>query len=281
MTIRPYPFQVGDISCLILLDGVSLLGAEGILKRFPDAAESDYRRAYQEAGFSLDEARSWLNILLVKMGGKTVLIDAGQGGRPRGGQLPEGLKMAGIDPAEVSLVVITHAHVDHVWGLVSADNTPVFPNARYVLSETEMSSWRKHIESSAGEQAPLVELLEDRGFELIPMDAPILPGLSAVPLPGHTPGQIGIALESRGQSLRHMADLLHSPMQFAHPEWSPTFDTDNHLSVISRRTALAQAAESDVLTMFYHLNFPGLGRVKRAAHGFIWEPLNPTPGLIK
>ncbi|CAG0974088.1 putative quorum-quenching lactonase YtnP [Anaerolineae bacterium] len=277
MTVQPYSFQVGDVPCLIVLDGASMLGAEGILKRFPDATEADYRQAYQEAGFSLDEAQSCFNILLLRIAGETVLVDAGQGGRPRGGQLPEGLKMAGIDPAEVSLVVLTHAHVDHVWGLVSADNVPVFPNARYVLSEMEMVSWKKRIESSSGDQAPLVELLEDRGFELIPMDAPILPGLSAVSLPGHTPGQIGIVLESRGQSLRHMADLLHSPMQFAHPEWSPTFDVDTRLSVASRRAALAQAAESGVLTMFYHLPFPGLGRVKRVAQGFLWEPLHPAP----
>lgn len=277
MIVQSYPFQVGGISCLIVLDGVSALGVEGILKRFPESTEAAYRKAYQAVGLSLDEAKSYFNILLARISGETVLVDAGQGGRPRGGQLPEGLRIAGIDPAEVSLVVITHAHVDHVWGLVSPDNTPVFPNARYVLSEVELSFWKKRIESSAGDQAPLVSLLESQGLELIPMDAPILPGLSAVPLPGHTPGQIGIVIESEGQSLWHMADLLHSPMQFAHPEWSPTFDADAHLAAISRRAALSQAAERGALTLFYHLSYPGLGRVKRAAQGFLWEPLAPSP----
>ena len=105
------------------------------------------------------------------------------------------------------------------------------------------------------------------------MDEQIIPGMTAVPIPGHTPGQIAVLVESDQEQLMHMADLLHSPMQFAHPEWSASFDADTTLSVPTRRAALGRAADEHMLTLFYHLTFPGLGRVKQAATGFTWDRL--------
>jgi glyoxylase-like metal-dependent hydrolase (beta-lactamase superfamily II) len=113
-----------------------------------------------------------------------------------------------------------------------------------------------------------------RGLRVITMDETILPGLTAVPIPGHTPGQIGLLFESDGQKLLHLVDLLHSPMQFAHPEWSAVFDADTRVSVPTRRHALGRAADDHLLTFFYHLDFPGLGRVQRAGQGFTWQPLD-------
>jgi glyoxylase-like metal-dependent hydrolase (beta-lactamase superfamily II) len=98
-------------------------------------------------------------------------------------------------------------------------------------------------------------------------------GLTAVPIPGHTPGQIALLFESQSEKLLHMADLLHNPMQFAHPEWSPTFDVDIRCSVPTRRKVLDQAASENLLTLFYHLTFPGLGWVRQAETGFRWQPL--------
>lgn len=122
----------------------------------------------------------------------------------------------------------------------------------------------------------IITLLDSRGVQLIPMDAPILEGLRAVPLDGHTRGQIGLRLESGGETLLHMADVLHSPMQFAHPEWSASFDADTRVSVPTRRDALAWASDTQALTLFYHLTFPGLGRVTRAGDVFVWTPIVPT-----
>ncbi|NJL57321.1 MBL fold metallo-hydrolase [bacterium] len=119
----------------------------------------------------------------------------------------------------------------------------------------------------------MTAMMEERGLRLLAMDEAILPGLTALPTPGHTPGHIGLLFESAGERLLHLADLLHSPMQIVRPDWSAAFDADTSLSVPSREAALARAADTDALVMFYHLSFPGMGRVERHGTAFTWSPL--------
>jgi glyoxylase-like metal-dependent hydrolase (beta-lactamase superfamily II) len=119
MSANHYPFQVGNIECMALLDGVSPIERDRFLRRYPDAAEADYRQAFAEIGLTLADAISSLNVLLVRMGDETILVDAGEGGRPRGGQLLSSMQAAGVDPAAVTLVIITHTHGDHVQGLLT------------------------------------------------------------------------------------------------------------------------------------------------------------------
>ena len=273
MSAKSHSFKVGQIDCAVLLDGATELGREGMMRRFPEGSEADYRQAYADIGLSLDEADNSVNILMAKLGAETILVDAGEGGRPKGGHLLASMKLAGVEPEDVTLVVITHTHGDHVLGLLSNDDQPVFPNARYVISKEEMAFWRSRIDDGAADHRPIVKMMEDRGLRLINMDEQIIPGLTAIPIPGHTPGQIALLFESESEKLIHMADLLHSPMQFAHPEWSPRFDANTRISVPIRDEALSSAAAENLLLMFYHLTFPGLGRVKQAEKGFIWEPV--------
>lgn len=261
-----YQFNVGQIECVVMSDGGGVIGAERMMSRFPNGDETAYRQAYAALGLDFDQADSGLNILLAKIGGETVLIDAGQAGRPNGGELPHNMRAAGIAPESITLVVLTHSHVDHVQGLIADDHTAVFPNARYVISRAEHAFWQRNL----GEN-PVLPMLEERGLRLIDMDESIIPGVTAVPLPGHTPGQIGVLFESDRESLIHLADALHSPMQFAHPEWSPRFDADPTASVLTRRAVLARCADHHLLTMFYHLTFPGVGIVRRSESGFVWD----------
>lgn len=277
MHAKSYAFSIGDIACNVVLDGASLLGRERILKRYPDATEAEYRKAYADIGLSLDEADTSFNILVAQIGGETVLVDSGEGGKPYGGHLLDSLQRAGIAPEAITLVVLTHSHGDHVLGLLSDSGAPVFPNARYVLSSVELAFWQQRIAGGLAEQQPILDMMQAQGLRLIDMAEAILPGLTAVPLPGHTPGQIGLLLESAGERLLHLADALHTPMQFAHPEWSPTFDADTSVSVPTRRAALQRAASENLLTLFYHLTFPGLGRVKDTPAGFRWQPLTVPP----
>jgi glyoxylase-like metal-dependent hydrolase (beta-lactamase superfamily II) len=275
MEARSYAFRVGKIECAVLLDGASVMGRAGILKRFPGATEADYERAYADLGLSLDEADTSFNTLVAKVGSDIVLVDAGEGGRPKGGLLPESLRLAGIEPEAVTRVVITHADGDHVHGLLTPDERPTFPNATYVLSSRELAYWQGRINAGIVNHRPYLDLMRAQGLRLIEGDAEILPGVSAVDIGGHTPGHTAVLIESRGEKVIHLADLLHSPMQFAHPEWSASFDVDTSVSVPTRRAALGRAADEDMLAVFYHLTFPGLGRVRRAGTGFAWEPVKP------
>lgn len=274
MALDHHSFKVGAGEFTVLLDGVDSLSRERFLKRYPDATEPAYRRAFADIGLSFDEAISSLNVLCAEIGGEMILVDAGEAGKSRGGELLTSMGHAGISPDNITLIVLTHSHGDHVQGLLTEHGQPAFPNARYVISAEEMAFWQKRIESGkAADQRAIVTMMASRGLQLIEMDAQIVPGVAALPIPGHTPGQIALLFESEGEALIHMADLLHSPIQFAHPEWSAYFDADTDVSVPTRRAALGLAADEGALTAFYHLAFPGVGRIRRGERGFIWEPI--------
>ncbi|HLY26133.1 MAG TPA: MBL fold metallo-hydrolase [Aggregatilineales bacterium] len=272
MGARYYPFKVGNIACAVLLDGASPVSPERMVGRFPDIAEADMRRAYDEIKLSLDAADSSFNILMAKIGADVILVDSGEGGNPSGGLLTQSLALAGLAPDAVTMVVITHSDGDHVLGLLSDDGKAMFPKARYVISKEELAFWQRRMESGAADQRPILDMMRAQGLRLIDLDEQILPGFRAVPLTGHTPGHIGVRIESGNEKFMAMADVLHSPMQFGHPDWSPRFDVDRSLSVPTRRAALARAADQKLLTLFYHLTFPGLGRIQRDGDAFKWIP---------
>lgn len=274
MSAHVFNFSIGAIACTVLLDGAAPVDLDRFLRRFPEAGEAEYRQAFAEIGLSIEQADSSFNILLARTHDEIVLIDSGEGGKPAGGQLRDSLRAAGYTPDDITLVVITHAHGDHVLGLLDSNDAPLFPRARYVISQEELCFWEARIDDSAAEQRPIVEMMRARGLNMIDMDQPICAGLTAVPIPGHTPGQIAVLIESEGQRLIHLADLLHSPIQFGHPEWSARFDADTSRSVPTRRQALGRAADEQMLALFYHLRFPGLGRITRAERGFTWQPVS-------
>ena len=274
--MNTYRFMVGQIACTVLLDGASLLGVERVLRRFRDATEADYRRAYADIGLSLDAADTSLNILLARVGAHTVLVDTGEAGRPNGGLLPQSMREAGIAPDEVTLVVITHADGDHVQGALRDDGTPAFPNATFVISQPELAHWQRRIHAGNVDHGAVLGLMQRQGLRVIEPDEQIIPGMTAVPLPGHTPGHIGVLFASEGASLLVLSDLLHTPMQFAHAEWSSSFDLDTTRSVPTRRAALQRAADEGALALFYHLTFPGLGYVERAGTGFRFRRVPPA-----
>jgi len=93
MSAQSYTFRVGSVDCTVLLDGASVLGKDRIVRRYPDATEAEYRQAYADMGLSLDEADSSFNILVAKIGEETVLVDTGEGGRPKGGYLPASMRL--------------------------------------------------------------------------------------------------------------------------------------------------------------------------------------------
>jgi len=226
-------------------------------------------RAFTEIGETLENAENFFNILHLRGAGATVVVDTGQGGRPSGGLLPESMGAAGLSPDDVTLVVLTHTHGDHVLGLLTTAGEPMFPGATYVISSPELAFWRGRMND---DQQPILDMMEARGLRVIAPDEAILPWLRAIHIPGHTPGQMALEMTSGDASFVHMADLLHATVQFAHPGWSPKFDADTNLSVPTRREMLARAADENRQVMFYHLPFPGIGRVRRAGDTFAWEP---------
>ena len=216
-----------------------------------------------------------LNLLLIKSGGRRILADVGFGaGMPGMGGVLRGLERLGLSPSDIDIVFLTHFHGDHVAGLLDADGKLVYGNAQYVCSAAEWDEWDAKVADS--EQAAHQELARRMDairpkLRFADEGEAIAPGVSVVALPGHTLGHAGLLIESNGESLLHVVDLLHQPFQFAHSDWHFGFDSDAPLAVKTRQRVLSELAESGQLTLFYHLPFPGLGRVAVVDGDYVWR----------
>lgn len=268
-----YRTRIGEAEVTAISDGWFDLA----LDLFP-AADPVAVKAFQEAAFLPGgPLRTSLNTYAVNTGGKLVLIDAGAGGifGPTAGQLPRHLAAAGIDPAKVDLLVLTHMHPDHIGGVATADGKPLFPNAELVVHQAEWDYWHSDEAKAAvpDEVKPWFDGIRQAAslfatVRRIGDGAEVVPGLTAEALPGHTPGHTGYRLVSSGESLLVWGDVVHAPvLQFARPDWGIVFDVDRELAKKTRTDLLAKVAEERTLVAGMHLDFPGLGHVARGGEG--------------
>lgn len=180
------------------------------------------------------------------------------------------LTRAGFPPDTVDLVILTHLHADHVgWNTrhVAGEWIPTFPHARYVTSRTEREFWADYDMDDARQQMfyDSVIPIEEAGL-LDLIDVPsegtdVVPGLRLLPTPGHTPGHVAVELTSRGQTALITGDLLHHPIQLAHPTIGACVDIDPEQSESSRRTLLDALAGTDTLVLGTHFAPPTAGRI--------------------
>ena len=216
-----------------------------------------------------------------------MLVDTGfNGAQPGTGQLLPSLRAAGVAPADITTVVLTHAHPDHILGLLGADGLPVFAAARHVMARPEWDFWATDpslgelaIDAATREQfraAPRAVLpaIRDR-LELVDFGGEVAPGIVALAAPGHTPGHMALEITSGGERLLHLVDAAtHPVLHLRHTDWFSPVDNWPAHSVPTRRRLLDRAAEERPLVLGYHFEFPGLGWVVR--HGeadWRWEPI--------
>ena len=192
---------------------------------------------------------------------------------------------AGIAAEDIDTVFLTHLHGDHVGGLsdaLSGGSSRLLPNAEFVCTEAEWTfthdaavynalpeTFRGNFDAARALVAPYAK---DR--KMIAMaETEIAPGVTAVPLPGHTPGHAGVLLESDGEQLLIWGDIVHAPgYQFAHPEWSIVFDADPAQAQKVRRAMLDRASADRLMVAGMHLDFPALGHVERQAGTYRYIP---------
>lgn len=272
-------FRIGAIECQIIEDGEALYERETF---FPG-------RTDEEVGDYLDEhgmITTPYSCLLVRAGEACVLIDTGIGELAATFDIPAGkalssLVAAGVEPADVDAVVISHCHPDHMGGVTKAEGdsrVPVFANAEHWLWETEWRFW-----TSDESLAQLPEILEGPArMHLPPLDAAglvrttiddkeIAPGVRLLPAPGHTPGHLVVALESENHSALYAADTVLHESQFEHLDWVTAVDAMPDLVVETRKRILGDAARERTVFIGFHL--PRIGRVSPSVDGYRLEPI--------
>ena len=201
------------------------------------------------------------------------------------GRFAEALEQAGIVPADVEVVLVSHVHPDHVGGLFDEADQPLFPNASYFVSREEVVFWQDAATDLSGTLMPppmrdgviatarrFLARAEGRIRLFDAGDAPV-DGVQSVPLPGHTPGQVGFLFEGGDEQLFYTADAVGHPLvSMRRPEWRFAFDADASVAVATRKSLAARLVETGWYSFTPHFPWPSYGRVARSGDEVVWTP---------
>jgi glyoxylase-like metal-dependent hydrolase (beta-lactamase superfamily II) len=278
-----YSFRHGAFEISVVSDGHFVLpppnlGADvGFL--YPDTPRPQLEAFLKSAGLSIERVQLPNNVTLIRAPSDLILVDtgAGSGWQPTAGKLVENLAASGIDPANITRVVFTHAHPDHLWGV--ADDTGIlrFPNASYLVAATEWNS--DDVMSKVPENFQRFALGAKRDFSRIKDRLKTLKGgdevvngVRVLDTPGHTPGHISLEIAG-GDGLIVVGDVVATAaVSFAHPEWRFAIDSIPEVAIQSRRRLLDRAATDKTRLLGSHWPYPGLGMAERRGDGYRFVP---------
>jgi glyoxylase-like metal-dependent hydrolase (beta-lactamase superfamily II) len=217
--------------------------------------------------------------VVVRNGGKTVLCDSGTGGQvqPTAGKMMANMKAAGIDPATIDTILISHCHPDHIFGLMEKDtNKPVFPNAEIVISDVEYKFWTDPavIDRLPEARKGLARRIQAvfptwKNIRQVSGEPEVATGIRFVSTPGHTPGHRAFHLASGASELMISNDTAYVPaLVVANPGWHGQYDQDAATAEASRRKLLDRVIADKIMICGYHFPFPGAGTVAKDGAGY-------------
>lgn len=272
-------FKLGDFTVTAISDGLRI--ADKPNETFGIDQSPEAVAALLDKNFlPTDRFANGFSPVVVDTGSEVVLFDTGNGeaGRAAGtGMLLGGLRAAGYPPESITLVVLTHMHGDHINGLMEGGK-PAFPNARYVMGETELAFWKDPARvgspAEGGHKAVLknvVPLVEKA--TLISDGADVASGISAIAAFGHSPGHMVFRVSSQGKDLMLTADTAnHYVLSLQQPDWQVRFDMDKEKAAASRRKVFDMVASERLPFIGYHMPFPAVGYVEKLDAGYRFVP---------
>lgn len=271
-----YKVLIGEYEITAIQDGVVPMQ-----KGFFIGDQEKITKTLEETGQTEELIPAPISAFLLRSKKKTILIDSGMGSidmmGPGFGNLFNGLLLAGVTPAEIDIVILTHCHPDHIGGMLTSTGERSFPNAEVVLAEAEAKFWT---DVSIMNQAPdnmkglfkfVTNALKSYGDQVTKVSSgkEIAPGIVLQAAPGHTPGHSILNIDGGTQQITMIADLLHNADLFtALPEIGFGFDVDATLAAKTRSDLFAQLASEKSLIMGSHLHFPGIGRILKAGNAY-------------
>lgn len=267
---------LGSASLTTVSDGHLVLPLSFAIGSNPSAKAAEILRDH---GISGDQVRPNCNVSIYQDGTNTVLFDVGSGPdfMPSAGTLLDSLTALGVAPEDVTHVLITHAHPDHIWGLLDDFDEPVFANATHLVGRKEWDYWwdpdtvqtigEARMTFAAGARRRF-ELMEDV-FERFDDGQEVVSGISAIATYGHTPGHMSFEVRSGTQASLIIGDAIaNHHLAFQKPEWPSGSDQDSELGIRTRLALFDRIVADDLSVVGFHFPGTGLGRVEKTSSGY-------------
>jgi glyoxylase-like metal-dependent hydrolase (beta-lactamase superfamily II) len=284
--VKPLEIHLGKIKILIFSDGQLAFD-----KAQPTFAPTIPRAEFEAESETLHLRKEGVdlgnNVMLIQSSEKIILIDAGMGKHfgDSQGKLLEHLVNAGIPPNSITDILITHAHRDHIGGLVTKDGAIIYPNAKYHIAKEEYDFWMSENPDFSHSKLTAEQIKVTIGFtknilNKIKKNVVLFsPGETLFSIiqtdlaVGHTPGHTVFTITSEGKSIKNIVDVFHTTLMISEPEWGVSLDVNFEEGIKTRTTILEECSTQKTLVMSSHLPWPGLGYIDKKEK-YSWSPLN-------